>query len=69
MAAVMQVIEQQPQPAAKDGPIVPSPLHLDAQCQCVPERKAAVSGCTDAPDCETFAKCAVTLTRDGWTPR
>ena len=46
-----------------------SPLHLDAQCECVPERRAAVDGCTGAADCETFARCAINLIGDGWQPQ
>lgn len=65
VAAIMALPSVDADPAAG---LTPSPLHLDAQCQCVPERRAAVSGCTGAADCETFARCAVNLLRDGWHP-
>ncbi|MFT4978953.1 MAG: hypothetical protein ACI8S6_004863 [Myxococcota bacterium] len=68
---MMTAIEQLPPMAELDisSALAKSALHLDAQCECVPERRAEVSGCAGAPDCETFARCAVTLTRDGWRPR
>ena len=69
MDAVVAVISALPPEAgASMAAAATTPLHLDAQCQCVPERRAAISSCVSAPDCEAFARCAVPLTRDGWQP-
>ena len=67
-AILAAILALPPEDADPSSGLTMSPLHLDAQCQCVPERQAAVSGCAGAADCGTFARCAVNLLRDGWRP-